>query len=95
MKVFSLFRRVFGVEIGSSTPQVDCPKCGTHFIGWALRKARHQTCPKCGERLKITEFGHKVSNDCSSFTADKCLLHPPSSIPYPKGNEKDGSVKDE
>ena len=95
MKGFSLFRRVFGVEIGSSTPQIDCPKCGTHLSGWALRNARHQTCPKCGARLKITEGGHKVSNDRSSFTADKHLLHPPSDVPYPKGKEKDGSVKDE
>ena len=95
MKAFSLFLRVFGVKIGSSTPQVDCPKCGTHLIGWALRNARHQTCSKCGARLEITEVGHKVSNDRSSFTTDKCLLHPPSNVPYPKGKEKDGSVKDE
>ena len=30
-----------------------CPKCGTHYFGWALTQRQHQTCPKCGAVLKI------------------------------------------
>ena len=33
-----------------------CPKCGREYIiGWALCNPEHQTCPKCGAKLEITE----------------------------------------
>ncbi|MCJ7744078.1 MAG: hypothetical protein MUO99_05910 [Dehalococcoidales bacterium] len=58
-----------------------CPKCGTHQIGWALRFARYQTCPKCGAGLVIKEGDQQISQGYSPFTADKYVIKPPSSVP--------------
>jgi hypothetical protein len=36
-------------------PEGRCPKCGASFTGWALTEDRHQTCPKYGILLEVTE----------------------------------------
>lgn len=33
--------------------EAKCPKCGTNYHGWALRKRQHQFCARCGAELKI------------------------------------------
>jgi hypothetical protein len=30
-----------------------CPKCGTHYRGWALSNPLNQSCLKCGSTLEI------------------------------------------
>ena len=71
-----------------------CPKCGTHRIGWALRNARHQTCPKCGVGLEIRNGDRIISKGYSPFTADKYVLKPPRDIVHPKPKDKDSDVQD-
>jgi len=61
-----------------------CPKCGARYFGWALRLPRHQTCPKCGVGLEITEDGRLVSRGYSPFTAEKHLINPPTNVPTPE-----------
>jgi len=70
-----------------------CPKCGTCYFGWALRLPRHQTCPKCGVGLEITEDGHLVSKGYSPFTAERHLVNPPTNVPPLE--EKDSRVQNE
>ena len=65
-----------------------CLKCGYHFVGWALRFPRHQTCPKCGIGLEITEDGRKVSTGYSPFTADKYSINLPTNVPQSHDEEK-------
>jgi len=36
-------------------PEAKCPKCGYHRYGWALTEPEHQTCPKCGTKLEISQ----------------------------------------
>jgi hypothetical protein len=48
-----------------------CPKCGYYRLGWALLNPRHQTCPRCGTGLEITEDGRKLATGYSPFSADR------------------------
>ncbi len=57
-----------------------CPKCGYYGVGWALRFARHQTCPRCGVGLEITEDGHPVSKGYSPFTAERYSINLPDNV---------------
>ena len=47
----------------------NCPQCGYNYAGWALRHRQHQTCPKCGAELKITNGGQMFikPNNSSMF----------------------------
>ncbi len=58
-----------------------CPKCGLYRVGWALRNARHQTCPKCGVGLEIMEDGHRLFTGYSPFDVEKYLINPSSGAP--------------
>ena len=58
-----------------------CPKCGTYRVGWSLLNPRHQTCPKCGAALEITEDGRKISAGYSPFTAERYFINAPTNIP--------------
>ncbi len=66
-----------------------CPKCGTHRIGFALRNPRHQTCPKCGAGLEITNGGRRIFKGYSPFTAERYLISPPTNVPSPNDKAKD------
>ena len=66
-----------------------CPKCGTHRIGWALRFPRHQTCPKCGAALEITEDGRRVFIGYSPFTAEIYSINLPTNVPPSPDKEKE------
>ncbi len=66
-----------------------CPKCGTHRIGFALRNPRHQTCPKCGAGLEITNGARRIFKGYSPLTAERYLISPPSNVPSPDDKEKD------
>ncbi len=72
-----------------------CLKCGTYRVGWSLLNPRHQTCPKCGAGLEITNGDLIISKGHSPFTADRYLLKPPRDVVHPKPKDKDGDVKDE
>jgi len=65
-----------------------CPKCGHCFVGWALLNPRHQTCPKCGIGLEITEGGHRILKGYSPFTAEKYLIDLPNNVSSPKKRKK-------
>ena len=71
-----------------------CSKCGTHRIGYALLNPRHQTCPKCGAGLEITDGGRRVPKGYSPFTAERYFISPPSNVPSPDDQEKDSHMKD-
>ncbi|MFC1892942.1 hypothetical protein ACFLYR_02740 [Chloroflexota bacterium] len=47
-----------------------CPKCEGCYRGWALINPRHQSCPRCGVGLEITD-GDRVFSGYSPFTAEK------------------------
>ena len=65
-----------------------CPKCGFHRVGWALRNPRHQTCPKCGVELEITEDGRMVSKGYSPFTAKRYSISQFTNIPTSSSEEE-------
>ena len=65
-----------------------CPKCGTHRIGWALRNPRHQTCPKCGAGLEITDGGQKISTGYSSLAAERYLINQPRDVTTSSDKDK-------
>lgn len=71
-----------------------CPKCGTRFIGWALLNPRHQTCPRCGSGLEITEDGKKIGTGYSPFTAEKYYLDVPPNLRRSPAEEKPGKKED-
>ncbi len=71
-----------------------CLKCEYHFVGWALRFARHQTCPKCGIGLEITENGRKVATGYSPFTADKYSINLPDNDSQSHDEEEEILKKD-
>ena len=52
-------------------PRGRCPKCGFEYRGWALHNPRHQTCPKCGEALIITDSDGTIFQGYSPFEAEK------------------------
>jgi ribosomal protein S27AE len=70
-----------------------CPKCGTYCIGWALRNPRHQTCPKCGAGLEITEDGERVFTGYSPFTAERYSVNLPTNVPPSRNKEKDSPAQ--
>ena len=53
-----------------------CPKCGGYYCGWALLIPRHQTCPKCGTGLEITD-GQTVIKGYSPFDGPILDISPP------------------
>jgi len=57
-----------------------CPKCGRCFMGWALLTPRHQTCPRCGMGLEITDGGRKILTGYSPFSAERYLINPPRDV---------------
>ena len=63
-----------------------CPNCGAKYFGWALRWPRHQSCPRCGTALEITEDGRKFTG-YSPFTAEEYTINPPSSAARPEKTE--------
>ena len=69
-----------------------CPKCGIQRIGWALRNPRHQTCPKCGEGLQITESGRSITTGYSPFTAEKYLIDSPQDMPAERDKKSGGEI---
>ncbi|HEY92751.1 MAG TPA: hypothetical protein G4O17_03290 [Dehalococcoidia bacterium] len=71
-----------------------CPKCGTRFIGWALLNPRHQTCPRCGSGLEITEDGKMIGTGYSPFTAEKYYLDTPPNLQRSPAEEKPGKKED-
>ena len=34
-----------------------CPRCGSHYYGWALESPYKQSCPRCGQILEIRRDG--------------------------------------
>ncbi len=66
-----------------------CSKCGVYRVGWALRFPRHQSCPKCGTGLEITEDGRRVAKGYSPFTAEKYVINLPNNIPSPPDKEEE------
>ncbi len=66
-----------------------CPKCGYRRIGWALRFPRHQTCPRCGIGLEITEDGRNFFTGYSPFTADKYSIDLPDNVSQSHDEEKE------
>ena len=71
-----------------------CPKCGTYRYGWALFSPRHQSCPKCGVGLGITN-GYSLFRGFSPFGGEICFINPPSNVPPSHGKEKETHVKKE
>ena len=70
-----------------------CPKCGRHFIGWALANPRHQTCDKCGVGLEIFEGGRRIDKGYSPFAAEKYLIDQSHDLSAPKDKENKGKAR--
>jgi uncharacterized OB-fold protein len=54
-----------------------CPRCGSCYIGWALRFPRNQMCSNCGAALEIYVDGKRVAEGFTPFTAQKHSLDLP------------------
>ena len=65
-----------------------CRHCGYHCVGWALRFARNQACPKCGTGLEITQNGRAVAEGYTPFNAEEYVIKLPDEAP-PKGSDKE------
>jgi hypothetical protein len=52
-------------------PEGICPRCRSHFCGWALKMPSHQICPQCGVSLEITDDGRHFFSGYSPFTAEE------------------------
>jgi len=83
-------------------PRGRCPKCGFEYRGWALHNPRHQTCPKCGEALIITDSDGTIFQGYSPFEAEKNLIIPPDKVAHTDESAKsrpekgkDSSLKNE
>ena len=72
-----------------------CPKCGTSYHGWALLNPRHQSCPRCGVGLEITEDGRKIAAGYSPFTAEKYYIDLPADASPSYDEEKEDQVQSE
>jgi len=48
-----------------------CTKCGKRYIGWALSKPEHQTCPECGIRLVIRNMSENCPPDNETVAASQ------------------------
>ena len=66
-----------------------CPKCGAYYHGWALLNPRHQSCPKCGVGLEITEDGERLFIGYSPFTGERYFINP-TNVPSSLDKDKDG-----
>lgn len=56
-----------------------CPRCGSSYVGWALRFPRNQMCSNCGAALEIYQDGKRISEGYSPFTAEEHVVNVPSS----------------
>ena len=65
-----------------------CPRCGAYYHGWALLNPRHQSCPKCGVGLEITEDGQRLFIGYSPFTGERYLVNP-TNVPSSLDRERD------
>lgn len=92
MRIRTILIAVLAAPVMLGVLEGKCPKCGTHRIGFALRNPRHQTCPKCGAGLEITNGGRKVSKGYSPFTAERYLLSPPNNAPSADDKEQNSHV---
>jgi hypothetical protein len=61
-----------------------CPRCGSHYCGWALQSQRNQTCEHCGVALKITDGRGNTFSGYSPFTAEKYVLKLSPHVPSPE-----------
>lgn len=64
-----------------------CPKCGSRYRGWAMLNPRHQTCPRCGTALEITD-GETVIEGYSPFTSPSIDVSPPTDKPIKREKKK-------
>ncbi|MDD5083006.1 MAG: hypothetical protein PHU08_06495 [Dehalococcoidales bacterium] len=55
-----------------------CTKCGTNCVGWALLLPRHQSCPRCGAPLEISDDGRSLGKGYSPFTAERYIIKLPT-----------------
>ena len=53
--------------------EANCPKCSSHYYGWALRFPRNQYCSKCGAALDILE-DNQTTHGYSPFDAEKYIF---------------------
>ena len=58
-----------------------CPKCGSHYWGWALTKPQHKFCSKCGSCLAITEGGQALGGYGPSLAQESVINAPAMSFP--------------
>jgi hypothetical protein len=72
-----------------------CPKCGTDYHGWALLNPRHQSCPRCGVGLEITEGSHRVSGGYSPFGAERYFVIRPDNMPLSQDEDSSSQVKNQ
>jgi DNA-directed RNA polymerase subunit RPC12/RpoP len=40
-----------------------CTRCGKQYMGWALSRPEHQTCPDCGAKLVIRNMSTNYQPD--------------------------------
>ncbi len=95
MKIGKLLKLVLATVAGFALIEGCCPRCGIYRVGWALLNPRHQTCPKCGEGLKITENGQPVATGYSPFHADKYVIKPPDGATSPEEKSGETNVRSE
>ena len=48
-----------------------CTKCGKRYIGWALSRSEHQTCPDCGAKLIVRNMSENYQQDTKTVVASK------------------------
>ena len=48
-----------------------CTRCGKRYVGWALSRPEHQTCPDCTARLVIRNMGGKYQPDNVTVAASQ------------------------
>jgi len=46
-----------------------CTKCGKRYVGWALSRPEHQTCPDCGIRLVVRNMSENCQPDSETLIA--------------------------
>jgi hypothetical protein len=70
----------------------NCPKCGYHTVGWALKYPQHKTCPKCGVGLKIIKDGHGIIRSESLYRVKEHIIDVLNTpIPPSHGKKKENS----
>jgi predicted nucleic-acid-binding Zn-ribbon protein len=48
-----------------------CPKCSSHYYGWALGSQKNQLCVKCGSSLVIRKDDVLIRSGFSPFKANE------------------------